>query len=137
MMNIRTDRLPDATTGGPTKIFAVLSRSVTVRGKTIRHVLIFDDHPASVRLLLGSDPAPRRRNEFLYVVLAIVLVLAAGLGMFWPSLTEHHLRRHPPAIALRLQKQARKNCKFSEMSFSESLRRNEPKSNQLTKPKPK
>ena len=85
-MNIRTDRLPDATTGEPKKIFAVLSRSVTVRGKTIRHVLIFDDHPASVRLLLGRDPAPRRRNEFLYVVLAIVLVLATGLGMFWPLL---------------------------------------------------
>src|SRR6476660_2448584 len=89
MMNIRTDSVPDATTVRPKKIFAVLSRSVTVRGKTIRHVLIFDDHPASVRLLLGSDPAPRRRNEFLYVVLAIVLVLATGLGMFWP-LTEHH-----------------------------------------------
>jgi len=86
MMNIRTDRLPDATTGGLKKIFAVLSRSVTVRGKTIRHVLIFDDHPASVRLLLGSDPAPRRRNESLYMVLAIVLVLAAGVGMFWPLL---------------------------------------------------
>ena len=144
-MNIRTDRLPDATTGGPKKIFAVLSRSVTVRGKTIRHVLIFDNHPASVRLLLrthlinrepvrcqrfvaaarreegeyprwiferratppqrqrsatlrakhrfpiyemgsSSDPAPRRRNEFLYLVLAIVLVLATGLGMFWPLL---------------------------------------------------
>ena len=85
-MNIRTDRLPDTTTGGEKKIFAVLSRSVTVRGKTIRDVLIFDDHPASLRLLLGRDPAPRRRNEFLYAVLAIVLVLAAGLGMFWSLL---------------------------------------------------
>jgi len=83
MMNIRTDRLPDATTGRPKKIFTVLSRSVTVRGKTIRHVLIFDDHPASIRLLLGSDSASRRWNEFLYVVFAIVLVLATGLGMFW------------------------------------------------------
>ena len=85
MMNIRTDRLADATTG-ERKTFAVLSRSVTVGGQTVRHVLIFDDHPASVRLLLGSDPAPRRRNEFLYVVLAIVLVLATGLGIFWPLL---------------------------------------------------
>ena len=85
-MNIRTDRLPDATTGGPKKILAVLSRSVTVRGKTIRYVLIFDDHPASVRLLRGSDPAPRRRNEFLYVVLAIAIVIVASLGMFWPLL---------------------------------------------------
>ena len=71
---------------GEKKIFAVLSRSVTVRGKTIRHVLIFDDHPASLRLLLGSDPAPRRQNEFRYAVLTIVLVLAAGLGMFWSLL---------------------------------------------------
>jgi hypothetical protein len=86
MMNIRTDRLPDTTTGGEKKIFAVLSRSVTVRGKTIRDVLIFDDHPASLRLLLGRDPAPRRQNESLYAVLAIVLVLAAGLGLFWSLL---------------------------------------------------
>ena len=85
-MLIRTDRLPDTTTGGPKKIFAVLSRSVTVRGKTIRHILIFDNHPASLRLLLGSDPAPVRRNKFFYAVLTIVLVLAAGLGMFWPLL---------------------------------------------------
>ena len=85
-MNIRTDRLPNTTTGGQKRIFVVASRSVTVRGKTIRHVLIFDDHPASLRLLLGSDPAPRRRKEFLYVVLAIVLVLATGLWMFWPLL---------------------------------------------------
>jgi hypothetical protein len=86
MMNIRTDRLPDTTTGGEKKIFAVLSRSFTVRGKTIRDVLIFDDHPASLRLLLGRDPASRRQNEFLYAVLAIVLILAAGLGMFWSLL---------------------------------------------------
>ena len=82
----RADRLPDVTTLGQKRIFVVASRPVTVRGKTIRHVLIFDDHPASVRLLLGSDPAPRRRNEVFYAVLAIALVLAAGLGMFWPLL---------------------------------------------------
>jgi hypothetical protein len=125
-MMIRTDRLPDATTGGPKKIFAVLSRSVTVRGKTIRHVLIFDDHPASVRLLLGSDPAPRRRNEFLYVVLAIVLVLATGLGMFWHLLWLNIISDViRPAIALRHQKQARKTCRFCEMSIFENLREND------------
>lgn len=83
-MNIRTDRLPDATTGGPKKIFTVLSRSVTVRGKTIRHVLIFDNHPASLRLLLSSDLTLRRRNESFYAVLTIVLVFAAAVGIFWP-----------------------------------------------------
>ena len=83
---IRTDRLLNATTRGQKRRFAVGSRLVTVSGKTIRHIVIFDNHPASLRLLLGSDLIPQRRNEFFYVVLTIVLVLAAGLGMFWPLL---------------------------------------------------
>ena len=64
----------------------VASRPVTVSGKTIRHIVIFDNHPASLRLLFSSDLMPRRRNEVFYAVLAIALVLAAGLGMFWPLL---------------------------------------------------
>jgi len=86
MMMIRADRLPDATTLGQKRIFVVASRPVTESGKTIRHIVIFDNHPESLRLLLGSDRPPRRRNEFFYVVLAITLVLATGLGMFWPLL---------------------------------------------------
>ncbi len=83
---IRTDRLPDVATRGQTRIFAVVFRPVTVSGKTIRHIVIFDNHPDSLRLLLNSDLIPRRRNEFFYAVLAIVLILAAGLGVFWPLL---------------------------------------------------
>ncbi len=83
---IRTDGLPPATTRGQKRRFAVLSRLVAVNGKTIRHIVIFDNHPASLRLLLNSDLIPRRRNEFFYAVLAIVFVLAAGLGIFWPLL---------------------------------------------------
>jgi hypothetical protein len=86
MMMIRTDRLPDTTTLGQKRIFVVASRPVTERGKTIRHIVIFDNHPASLRLLLSSNLILQRRNEFFYVVLTIVLVLAAGLGMFWPLL---------------------------------------------------
>ena len=85
-MNLRIDRLPDATTRGRRKIFAVESRLVTVSGKTVRHIVIFDNHPASLQLLLSSDLTPCRRNEFFYAVLTLVLVLAAGLGMFWPLL---------------------------------------------------
>src|SRR5205814_722904 len=77
MMNLRIDRLPDATTGGPKKIFAVLSRSVTVRGRTIRHIVIFDNHPASLRLLFSSDFMLRQRYDVFYAALAIALVLAA------------------------------------------------------------
>ncbi len=85
-MMIRTDRLPDATRRGQKRIFAVASRPITESEKTIRHIVIFDNHPDSLRLLLNSDLIPRRRNEFFYAVLTIVLVLAAGLGMFWPLL---------------------------------------------------
>ncbi len=86
MMMIRTNRLPDGTTRGQTRRFAVRSQLVTVSGKTIRHIVIFDNHPDSLRLLLNSDLIPGRRNEFFYAVLGIALVLAAGLGMFWPLL---------------------------------------------------
>ena len=83
-MMIRTDRLPDATLREQKRRFAVESRLVSVSGKTIRHIVIFDNHPASLRLLFSSDLMLRRRNEVFYAVLAIALVLAAGLGMFWP-----------------------------------------------------
>jgi hypothetical protein len=85
-MMIRTDRLPDATALGQKRIFVVASRPVTESGKTIRHIVIFDNHPASLRLLFSGDLMLPRRNEVFYAVLAIVLVLAAGLGMFWPLL---------------------------------------------------
>jgi hypothetical protein len=85
-MMIRTNRLPDATTRGQKRRFAVRSQFVTVSGKTIRHIVIFDNHPDSLRLLLNSDLIPRRRNDFFDAVLATALVLAAGLGMLWPLL---------------------------------------------------
>src|SRR5207244_2010901 len=54
MMMIRTDRLPDATTLGQKRIFVVASGPVTESEKTIRHIVIFDNHPASLRLLLRT-----------------------------------------------------------------------------------
>ena len=86
MMMIRTDRLPNATTRGQKRCFAVGSRLVTVSGKAIRHIVIFDNHPDSLQLLLDGEFIPRRRNEVFYAVLAIAVALAAGLGMFWPLL---------------------------------------------------
>jgi hypothetical protein len=86
MMMIRNDRLPDATTLGQKRIFVFASRPVTEGEKTIRHIVIFDNHPASLRLLFSSDLKLRRRNKVFYAVLAIALVLAAGVGMLWPLL---------------------------------------------------
>ena len=85
-MMIRTDRLKDATQREQKRRFAVEARLVSVTGKTIRHIVIFDNHPDSLRLLLSSDLIPQRRNEFFYAVLTIVLVLAAVLGTLWPLL---------------------------------------------------
>jgi len=85
-MMIRTDRLPDATLREQKRRFAVRSRLVSVSGKTIQHIVIFDNHPDSLRLLLSSDLIPQRRNEFFYAVLTIVLVLAAVSGTLWPLL---------------------------------------------------
>jgi hypothetical protein len=86
MMMIRADRLSDTTTLGQKRIFVAASRPFTESEKTTRHIVIFDNHPASLRLLFSSDLMLQRRNEVLYAVLAIVLVLAAGLGMLWPLL---------------------------------------------------
>jgi len=86
MMMIRNNRLPDATTLGQKRIFVVASRPVTEGEKTIRHIVIFDNHPASLRLLFSSDFKLRRRNKVFYAVLAIASVLAAGVGMLWPLL---------------------------------------------------
>ena len=83
---IRTDRLPDTTTLGQKRIFVVASRPVTESEKTIRHIVIFDNHPASLRLLFRNDLMLRRRNKVFYAVFTIVLVLAAGLGIFRPLL---------------------------------------------------
>src|SRR5436190_17801159 len=54
MMMIRTNRLPDGTTRGQTRRFAVRLQLVTVSGRTIRHIVIFDNHPDSLRLLLRT-----------------------------------------------------------------------------------
>lgn len=84
MMMIRTNRRRNATTPRQKRLFVVASRPVTESGKTIRHIVIFDNHPESLRLLFRGDLIPRQRSDVFYAVLAIALVLAAGLGMFWP-----------------------------------------------------
>jgi len=84
MMTIRTNRmLRNATTRTRKKIFVVESRHVTPSGKTIRQITIFDNDPASLRLLTSHFTA-RRQPEFGEAALTIMLVLAIGLGIFWP-----------------------------------------------------
>ncbi len=82
--------------GQTRKIFVVKKTSrlpsTSAAGKKIRRILIFDDHPDSLRLVFGRRPlsdvdlsrSPRISSWELIVVSLVTLV---GLvGMFWPLL---------------------------------------------------
>jgi len=78
--------LGDVTTRGQEKVFAVVSRHAIINGKKSEHVVIFDDHPASLCLLRELQLTPPRQNLFRYAMLAVVLIVALCLAMFWPLL---------------------------------------------------
>jgi hypothetical protein len=81
--------------GGARKIFVVkqtshLPATNAAPGKTVRHILIFDDHPDSLRLVFGrrgashvrlSDP---QRSTSWGVALLWILVVGLMMAMFWP-----------------------------------------------------
>ena len=58
--------------------------------KSIRHILVFDDHPESLRLILGT-PANRSayrptgdRVRLKNLILPGMAIIVALLAMFWP-----------------------------------------------------
>ena len=67
------------------KVFAMLLYPSTVddRGKAIRRILIFDDHPETLRLLQNLDLERARINKS-GVVLGCVLIIVLVLSIFWP-----------------------------------------------------
>ena len=67
------------------KVFAMLLYPSTVddRGKAIRRILIFDNHPETLRLLQNLDPERARLSRF-GVVLGWVLIIGLVLAIFWP-----------------------------------------------------
>jgi hypothetical protein len=67
------------------KVFAMLlyPRTVDDRGKAIRRILIFDNHPETLRLLQNLDPERARLSKF-GVVLGWVLIIGLVLAIFWP-----------------------------------------------------
>jgi hypothetical protein len=96
----------DSTGSGRRKIFAIVTPPMPAdRGckKTIRRILIFDNHPHSLRLVSGQrlNPdvdlatgrvrvaavtglaAPRPASH-LHVILGLVLIMTLVLAMFWP-----------------------------------------------------
>ena len=70
-----------------TRVFVIVSRPIRLRegAAPIRRVLIFDDHPATIRLLDDVDRAQKRKNKLALVEFSALIVLLL-LAMFWPLL---------------------------------------------------
>jgi hypothetical protein len=86
--------LHDSKSSDRKRIFAIVSRPIptNVKGKTIRRIVIFDNHPDSLRLVLGSgmefDAAEgvsqrEKRKSIICGSILIAMVLGA---MLWPLL---------------------------------------------------
>ena len=70
-----------------TRVFVIVSRPIRLSegAAPIRRVLIFDDHPATIRLLDDVDFALKWKNELALVGSSALIVLLM-LAMFWPFL---------------------------------------------------
>src|SRR2546430_17055745 len=61
-------------------------------GQGVRRILVFDNHPESLRLVFGRQTNPHvdlsdlHRTSIWALVLISVLTFAAVVGMFWPVL---------------------------------------------------
>ena len=51
--------------------------------KRIRNILIFDNHPASLRLLREVYLAPPQPTLPEYILVSILLIVALLVGIFW------------------------------------------------------
>jgi hypothetical protein len=64
--------------------------ATTAARKKIQRILIFDDHPDSLRLVLEGGANPHRdlslpqRVSSWELILVSILTMGALLGMFWP-----------------------------------------------------
>jgi hypothetical protein len=83
----RFDVTPDSVGQKRTRVFVVVSRSIRLSegAAPIRRVLIFDDHPATIRLLDDIDHALMRKNKLALAAYSALIVLLM-LAMFWPLL---------------------------------------------------
>ena len=92
----RTFLCPVSDAGRTRKIFVIKKtsrlRSTNGADKKIRRILIFDDHPESLRLVLArrSDPhvdftVPQRVSSGELIIVCLLTVVGL-IGMFWPIL---------------------------------------------------
>jgi hypothetical protein len=83
--------LHDSESSGRRRIFAIVAPpKVDVSGNAIRRILIFDNHPESLRLVSSLrarpdvDLAATRRAHPVYLIFALLLMLTLSIAMFWP-----------------------------------------------------
>jgi hypothetical protein len=83
----RFDMTPVSLGPKRTRFFVIVSRPIRLRegAAPIRRVLIFDDHPATIRLLDDLNRAQKRKNKLSLVGCSALIVLLI-LAMFWPLL---------------------------------------------------
>jgi hypothetical protein len=81
------DVTPDSLGPERTRVSVIVSRPIRLRegAAPIRRVVIFDDHPATIRLLHDVDLALKRENKLALVGCGALIVLLM-LAMFWPLL---------------------------------------------------
>jgi hypothetical protein len=76
------------------KIFVIKQTSrlplTNAAGRKIRRILIFDDHPDSLRLIFGRRANPHvdlfspQRVSSWELILVSILTMGVLIGMFWP-----------------------------------------------------
>ena len=92
MAKIDNQVLGESTYSGTNRIFAIVTPPLPASsgGKMIRRILIFDDHPDSLRLLYRQRPSPdvdlvaARRAHPVHLMFALLLMLALSIAIFWP-----------------------------------------------------
>ena len=83
----RLEVTPDLSGPTRTRVCVIVSPPIRLRegAAPIRRVLIFDDHPATIRLLDDLDQAQKRENKLALVKFSALIVLLM-LVMFWQLL---------------------------------------------------
>ena len=85
------DSVRDSASSGKKRIFAIVSRPIAaqLKGKAIRRIVIFDNHPDSLRLILesgadtDSDDASARWERRASMIGACILIAIVVAAMLW------------------------------------------------------
>jgi len=66
------------------RMLAIVSPPIAAnRGRSTRNILIFDHHPASLRLARDIDLASPQPNSPQYFALTVLIIFALAIGIFW------------------------------------------------------